>query len=525
MFKKILAKMGFCIIKDNSRSFIKDIIITISCLIFYIGLIVFFLTEPGQTFLGEQKNNLPFTNILTNAFNDINKFLGQAFQFFGLNAPITDIVTEAQEITLVKLLLDLSKLMLSSFIQSLLFLGCSYLFLYAKNKNLVMSMLGLDKKDLLYKINSFLLMGITVLIGCVSATFIISLIEDKLFLLEFKTQHYTSFAIFVSIYVLYSIYSMLTSRLADGGAFSFRESLIKTFVYNLVPEMLTFFITNLLVVIMLNCFVNLGWHILSIGVIIAFLVWCYSSNFIESIFKKWFNSRTPYIGKYCPISGIFWLGGTLCVCLLFYFGILSDMESTFNSAVGKYFATLPFLQDWASGAPLLDTVLNNFNVYLLDFIDLIVICTFVSAFQYFSSSYIPTLVMQIFGRLLILMGCALVCMLISHMVSDGLIIPWIQTSDFKGILIFLFTCIYFIFAASQPILALQGILSAAGLIYILNIIHPSMIYSDGAAGSDMFLGAAVIVIGLGCLLPLIQNIIAIIERKFFKNLFEFLHKT
>ena len=519
MFSKILDKLGFCIVKDSNRSFLKDIIVLVACLAFWIGAIVFFFTEAGQSFFGELKKNLPFMNILADTINDLNKLMGQAFQVFGLQSPLTGIEAEAQAITLVKLFIDLSKLMLSNFIQSLLFLLCSYLFLYAKNKNLILGMLGGEKKDVLYHINSFLLMGITVLVGGVSATFVMTFIASKVSLVGVEIQHYASFGIFVLIYLLYSIYSMLTSKLASGGSFTFKQSLLKTLAYNLVPEMLTFFVTNLLVVVMLNCFVTLGFHILSLGALLAFWVWCWLADIIESVFTRWFNSKIPFMGKYCPLSGIFWLGGTLAVCMLFYFAAFANLGSTSGSVLEDFMYTLPFLQDWASGASLLDLIMNNFGAYIPDIINLIIICTVVSAFQYFSSSYIPTLFLQIFARLLFLMGCAMVCMLVTYAISGGLVIPWVQSSDVKGFLIFMFTCLYFMFFAFQPFLALQGVLSAGCVVLLLNAIPASSIYTDTEAGFGMFLGASLIAIGVGCLLPLLQNIVAVLEKKFLKSFY------
>ncbi len=506
--------MGFTYFgKKSGLSRAKDWIIFAVCAFLYLIFFCFLLSSDGIAFFDFIKKCMPFIELIDGTLSDINRLFSLFFERFGLDAPMTSIITEASGITVQGLFLDLSKLMLSSFFQSIIFLAFSFLFLHAKDFGLVSTLLGGEKTDILYYINSALLMGISILVGGLTGNAIIHFVSKPILGLETKLQIWISLLLFIVLYVLFSIYFMLRSRKSLGGAFSFRRSLLKTIVFNVIPEALVFFLTNIISVLMFNSFTQLGFHIFSLFTLFLFILWAALYNIITGTLQTLFVMNIPFCGKRCPISGIFWLPATATFLSLLYIMMVPNMDPSTYTLVDAPLSILPFLAEWVQGMPVFSIILENLQAYKTDLLNLFVMCTLVALLQYLSSSYTATLFTQVILRWL-LMGVGFLIIIVCYMFLTLVCKPMADGIEYKSIAIIVAVICYIFFVIYQPYLALQGILSTVLILLMMQWFPGTRIavYNGTDAAFGSYIGVALIMIGTNLLLSLVQNIVAVCEK-------------
>ena len=172
---------------------------------------------------------------------------------------------------------------------------------------------------------------------------------------------------------------------------------------------------------------------------------------------------------------------------------------------------VPFAMEWSVGFTpgfLLETGANGL---FRDFIHLFLLCSFMSLLQYLSSSFLPTLFTQVIGRIMIIMGLMLVFAALANLFGTILVDYVIAYFQYKYILGFLLVLAIVLMCILQPYVMLQGLASSICLLLVFQFMVK---YVIGLANDvDRELGFLAIVIGINLLFSLLQNIVAVLEKK------------
>ncbi len=512
----------------------KDLIIAGVCIFLYILFFIFMVTPPGKSFFDFIKKCMPFMNLIDGTLSDINRLFGLVFEKFGLGASTNTVTEELHSLSFVTSFFDLSKLMVSSAIQSVIFFCFSIIFLNAKNTALIDVLLGAsdldvsgfsediankmlfkfqNKKDILYWFNSTLLLGISILLGGLLGNAIMHYVSIPVLALDIKLQFWVSLLILLVIYVLFSIFFMIKSIKSVGISYSFRRSLIKTLLFNLIPEALIFFVTNIVIVITFTCFVTKGIHILSVLALIGFILWTWISDKITDLLHKLFTMNIPFMGKTCPFSGLLWLPSTVTLLAMMYIMMVPNMDVNSNQ-LEISLTMLPFLNHWVSGVPVFDMIISDLGTYIIPLLNLLVLYTFAAAIQYFTSSYLVTLYTQVIIRALFA-GFIFVFIIIFYMILTLVCYPLATMIEYKSMAIVVAVFLYVLFAIYQPFLVAQSIFSTALTLLLMQWLPGTLIALSGSGNAYIgrYLGGALVVIGIHLLFSLLQNIATVLEKK------------
>ena len=526
--------MGFRIFgKDSGRCLTRDIIVFVVCLIIYGAFIYFLATPTGFGFFEFIIDGLPFKHLLAGTLSDLDRMLGAIFEDVVMNDTVNSIVAEFGLITLDGVFIDLSKLMVSSFIQSVIFLAFSYLFLYAGNFNIASVLIvGIEyegKKDFLYHLNSSLLMGISVLVGGITGNALMECIQNIFQSMNLKERILISFVIFLVVLLLFSLYFSIKSKKAAGGFFSLSKSIAKTMAFNVLPEMLSFFVTNLLALFIYHSFNQFGIHWRSLLALLIFLVWMFIVEKIKYAASLLVNKdlilphtkwgcllgikNIPICGEKCPISGIFWLFSNISFIIIIY-AVAVIAKSDSSLFVEFIIGRMPFVNEWLMGEDLFSNVFSDIMLYITPFLQLLALCTIMSFIQYVSSSFTVTLYTQVFVRLGIILGVMLVLAVCANVFIVNVATSWVEKIGYSYFAVFMGVLLYILFSCLQPQIALQGILTAGGTLLFMEI-FPGYNIAYGVSGeikNEAFLGFCACAIGINLFLSLLQNIIAFVEK-------------
>ena len=517
-------KLTFTPINERGKlSFFFDIFVLILCLVFYIGLALFIFSPPGGEFFQTLKNSMPLMDLVEGTIGDIDKMFGWLFEKISLNVTPDSITREMAEITAFSLLIDLTKLLLCTFIQSLIYMAFSFLFLHAMNHALVDKFLGdinIGKEDWLYYINSRLLLGISILTGGFIGSFIMEWVALEIGKNNSKTELLYALIIFVVAYIVASLWFMFKSYIGKGLTYGFFRSLAKTAIVNVVPEMFTFFVTNIIVVLTFNIFsVYKMPHIYSIIALIVFIFWSALSTLLTDALKNIFTLDLPFCGKKCPISGIFWLPATLGVLALFYIMAIMGTASGSDEFMETLFRELPFHRDWICSVPVIDLLLADLRGSASTLFQLFVLCNVCALLQYLSSSYLATLFTQFIGRSCFLLGVGFCVLAAVHAVMYFAVVPLWGDFEFRYMAMVVGIIVYIIYFAFQPYLALQGIFTTALMLVMIQFLPSTLIWMSRGDDYDMvrFITGTMIVLIVGLFLAAAQNACACFEKGLFKR--------
>lgn len=518
--------MSFGINKSVPRNLTKDIIVMIACLLFYAALIVVIFTPMGAEIFEKLKSLFPFDQLVEGTFSDVNRFLGLIFKSLKTDSVAGDVVTEAYSMSLATIFLDLCKLMLSSFLQSIIFLLFSWCFLYSSvftsladfgevSVGSIMDGGLLGKRDIIYYINHTLLMGISVLVGVFSGSYIMDLVEK--YLVEATASqpsrlHFISFALFSVMLILFVVYYMIKSKKILHVTISFNRALTKTIAYNIIPEMLTVLITNVIIVFLFRTAAEHGFSIITIVTLGVYLLWLWLENALAGLATMLFNKDLPYCGKYCPFSGFLLFPATISSMVLLYLAFSTELMKDASEQVIHPF---PFLVEWFEGENIGLMIINDFSSSWELVVNLVFLSTLAAVLQYISSSYFPTLFSQIVGRVSIILGIQLCIMFLTCGILYFFFPSFVNSIEYPNVMAFLVLMIYFIFFILQPHIAFQGILTAAGFVLVQSFLSVPHLFNSGNVGKDTdnFIVFAVAFIALNVLFSLLQNIIAVIEKR------------
>ena len=177
---------------------------------------------------------------------------------------------------------------------------------------------------------------------------------------------------------------------------------------------------------------------------------------------------------------------------------------------------LPFLGEFSSGLPTFDLVLKHLSIYKEPLLQLFFLCNAAALFQYLTSSYIGTLFTQMFVRFF-LMGFALLFLGIVAMLPLLLGEPIVNTIQYTGVAAFFAFVLYIFYAIWQPYLAIQGVLTTALVLALMQWLPGFSFWvgtqAETTAGLGLYLGGSLVSIGVNLLLSLLQNISSVCEKK------------
>ena len=498
----------------------KDFIVLGVCAAIYLAFFIFILTPPGNEFIAKVKSITPFMDLIENALADIERMLALLFEKFGRSLEATAVAQEMSALSIEGIFFDLSKLMVSSLVQCVIFLAFSFLFLHAKDFGFVSVLFGGEKEDFLYKINESLLLGISVFVGSLLGNLIVEPIIDPVMKIDGSRRVWTAFMIFVIIYVVFSAIFMLKTWISSGKSYGPLRSLIKTMFVNIIPEVFVYFLTNTMVVFTFNIVLSYGLRHYFTWIALFFLVaWL----LFMKIVSEWFGRLVRgfvYFGQLCPFTGLLWLPATVTFVLVFYTALAINYHS-FNLAdfMEASLMNFPFLDEWMSGKAVFDVVINNFDVYKNEFFVLVAICTVAALFQYLSSSYTVTLFTQVIGRALLIMGIGFVILALVNIAFYAFLPDIVTEIEYKSFAGFVAVLVYFLLFVLEPYVAVQGVFTAFGILLSMQMLPVTKL---GIFGMDissinygMFCGAVAMIIGINLLISLLQNLAAFFEKKFF----------
>lgn len=505
-----------------------DWLVLAVCILFYIVLIVFLITPVGRSFFEMFKNWMPFIEMVEGTLSDINKFFGLIFQRIGLAGALADgVIQNYPTFTLLSLLHDMSKLLLSGALQSLLFWFFSVFFLRAKESGFAwMQFIGSG----LYAVNHFLLMGISMLVGGFGGIALVTLFAASISGLESDRQIWISLAVFLVMYILFSVYFCLKSRWADKmnsmrtsvayaavsiarNSFSFGRSLVKTLLCNILPEMLKNYVTNVIIVLVFTCFTTFGLHPVSVLALFGLFGWSFIEDAITGLLTKLVTAPLPFCGKNCPISGIPWFFATLSMMAFMGIGAAYSLTESGTSEVQYAMLNIPFAAEWWNGASVWTLLQTDFAGFFGELIHLFLLCSLMALLQYLSSSYLATLFTQVIGRIVLIMGLMMVVLalfnLFGTLIADYVLpqIPYQFILGFIGVLLLV------ILIGLQPYVMLQGLLTTIGFLVLVSVIPGAAVNGEGWDLVNHYLGAELILLGVNLLFSLIQNLVAFFEKK------------
>ncbi len=516
----------------GERNLLKEIIVCCVCVILYVAFIVLLFSPAAAAIFDFIRQCVPFIELLDGALKDINIIFGSVAAEFNLGTGADTVFDIINEMTLKDLMINLCKIVFASFFQRVLFTLFSKLFLYGNDHSIsdkieqyifTGNFSNTYQFDLLYFINKKLLYGISLLIGTLAGGYIIYLLT----LLPPVSADYawTVWFFVILFFVLYALdcvffifrankkYS-LPYESKSKIKYTFRKSLIKRILCNIIPDCIEHFATDLILVCFVNCCLLFGVSTVTvIAGIIAFIWVCVAAE-IKGVLSLIAYADIPFCGKKCPISGIFCVLTTICTVAFMYLIATPNYPYDENS-LEQVMLTLPFIHQWTDGASITYLTINEFPTYLIDTLNLLVICTIVAQLQYVSSSYTWSLPTQIVFRLIFIMGIILACPLFINCILVFFAPEWVAAIEYVYLAILVAILLYLIFFVIQPWIAVYGIVSAGAFIVCMDIIPYSAIKADVSSYNKFlfYLAFTFAMLILNLILALIENVVAYVEKR------------
>ncbi len=526
--------MKFGVSKEKiTRNLPKDIIVTACCFAFFIALIAFMFTPWGASFFDTLRTWLPFGDLIEGTLSDVHRALGLTSELFR-RGTLTDAATEANGIGMTTIFFDLSKMLLAIILQNLLLLLFTKLFLYGGKKVTIFNpVTGQDEehflsnilsegfegstKDIYYCLNHTLLFAISVLLGGFAAAALVYTFSQAISSYSLSEQFWYALGAFGVMLLISVVYFIIKTRCFLKITLSFTRTLTRIISKDITGGIMTLLITNVAVVFLFHSAVCYGFAWITFLALGLFILWLFVEKLISGLFEKLHVKDLPYCGKYCPFTGLLWFPATLSFLMIFYLAASMYIDANVGEkSVEWLFGHLPLLQTWGSGMSVLDAVTYAAPLLSDELINLLILCTVAAVFQYVSSSFTGTLFTQIVIRFLILMGTGFVILFFAHMILYWACPPLLEAIGFANLVAFVLVMLYLLFFSWQPHIAVQGILTAAGTVLVMEFLPVSYFsVSEYATMNELssFLTVSITLLIINLVLSLIQNIVAVFEKK------------
>ena len=524
-------KLG--ISRENiNRNLTKDIIVTVACISFFVLLIAFMFTPWGASSFDTLRSWLPFEELMEGTLSDIHRILGLTSEL-ARQETLTEPVAEANGIGLMTIFYDLTKMLLAIILQNLLFLLFTKLFLYGGKKitifnpvtqqdeehflsNILSEGFVDSKKDIFYYINHTLLFAISVVLGGFISAALVYAFSEAIVSLTLGQQFWYALGAFGVMLLASVVYFIIKTRCFLNIAISFSRALTRIISKDIVSGIMTLLVTNVAIVFLFHSAVNYGLHWMTFLALGLFILWLFVEKFISSLFEKLHAKNLPYCGKYCPYTGFLWLPATLSFLMIFYLAGSIYVNARPDSAgVEWLFGHLPLMQAWGKELPMLNAIIYLAPVFYTDLTKLLLLCTVAAVLQYISSSFVGTLFTQVAIRSMILMGIGFVALFLVHLVLSWVAPALFDAIIYTNLLTFVLVMLYLLFFTWQPHIAIQGILTTAGVILVMNYLPMRYFLVDESTTGDIssFLTVALTLLIINLVVSLIQNIVAVFEKK------------
>ncbi len=304
------------------KKLVKDYLYQMICAVLLAVLLLFFhsyiQTDEGKIVFNHFLGTFPFIKFIVDTVREIT----------GIQGGLEDITINSQ-------IMDFTKLLVSTLFKAALFRIGSRIFLrlpfYARNQILGPRTVWINEAEEImkspwYKVKKCIVSLASVLLG----TFLVNLIINPLsswvngLSSRFEGTIFSILA-FVIVYLICSLIFALIS------GYSFGFSLIKTLIFNILPEILSVFGTNMLCVAVYLSWENTGFHTQTLTYCILLLVWC----IVSEIFTEWLQKllcRSSF-GSFSIgglIQNVFLLMASLDSVLLFYVMVCTNTNSSDN---------------------------------------------------------------------------------------------------------------------------------------------------------------------------------------------------
>ncbi len=269
-------------LKFISKNIIK-IISTVAVVILAVFFSAWIMTDAGKSVFKSFVENLPFVNL-----------------FYSTYTKITGYSENMLEITFASTLYDFTKLLITTFIKGVLFLvaykiislitGLDKIFNMASSYTGGVRSFLIDKMEdkmasPLYKILEAVAKTIVGVISTIIVNAVCTPIKDYMDNTDGIAAGVFILIVFITVYIIYSlIFSWHNSKTVEYG-------LIKTYLVNIIPEILTVFMTNVIYFAMYAALVR-GAEAYFIGLIIVLLLWSLAETYI----KKFFSYMAAMLG-------------------------------------------------------------------------------------------------------------------------------------------------------------------------------------------------------------------------------------
>ncbi len=525
--------------KSSKRKYKKEVATLVVCVSLYVAFFVIMYKSNGMAIFDFIKRCIPFMELLEGTLLDIGGIFGLHIVEFGLETGAHTLVEAISEISISGFLIDLCKLELSSLIQALLFMLFSIAFLYGKDQG-IFGMLEHSvsgdvynngfKFDILYWLNKTLLYGISLFVGTILGGYGINLYVEAVSD-DASRELWSLLLLFLALYLIGCIVFMIrankdyiksfmsSASFKSKIKYSLSESIIKRFLCKLFPEFLKFFVSNLIFVYFFNCIFHLDLCAQTfVAFAIAILWWAFVKK-IDDILSNIAFYNISFCGKYCPFSGFFLILTNLTTIALIY--IMSVPNYPFpEGSVEEILFNLPFFDEWVAGTSISGLLLTDFNAYIIEFLNLVVICIVISLLQYLSSAFVGTLPTQVILRWMFILSFIMLIPIITNCVLVYLVPDWVAAIEYIYLAALVAVILFLIFVVLQPWIVVYSIVSAVCYVFIYDNLSYALLSFQRPA-EEILMSYLMIAIGaiiLNLAFALLENIFSCLEKKVFMGL-------
>lgn len=406
---------------------IKKHLYEILCIAVLGVLLIFFgayiQTDNGQKVLNHFLGTFPFVKFMVGKIREIT----------GLSKGLPGITENS-------VLIDFTKLLVSTLIKAVLFWLGSLIFLrlpsYGTNQILGSRSMWIDETKAImdgpwYKIKACLVGLFSVLLGAFLVNLIINPLSAIVNSFSDKLKGTVfSFLIFVIVYLICGLIFALVSGCSLGF------SLIKTAIFNILPEALSIFVTNAFVINVYLFWKEYQWGYQTIISFLVLLIWCGLSQYLVKWIQKTVSGSVS--GMFSGggfLQGFYWMLATLDAILLFYVMCVNTVDA--SNALTQNLSQLPFIVQMRSGVSPLEYAFADPQACAMGLWGLLFVCMLMASLQLaeqrFSANIIADIVIWSLelGFFFAIVLCAFA--FVSWVIGLGAL--WMQLVNLVGIIL------------------------------------------------------------------------------------------
>jgi len=511
----------------GSFTSMKTIAVTIGCMIVAIALIVLLLSPAGSKCFGYVRDSAPFVTVLVDAMSVLlpTEFLNEA-----IVATVRSDLS-APEFALWSVMLDMAKVGFTATLSALFLMLFSKLFMNGIGfSNGIMGLFTgpsgspLERFNFkkmtripLYIINSIFLTGYSALLGSLISNISLYLLQKKMETWTEAQANWMSLCVLLAAAVIYVVKDYIGKHKTGG---TLRISLLRLLVCKGLPETLnTLLKASFAILFAASCRLY-GVHYLTLLAGCIYLLWAVVAKMIDWLMETFVEiiGKMPYLGQRSYlISDVFWLIASVSTIFLSYC-MFGTNYSEAGDVLLENIKNMPFLTQFMIDMPM-DGFMRNFPVDFAEALaKLFIICIVISLMQYISSSFIATLITQVFLRFFFSVGFFMVAIAVTNAIlAVGWPILWARVENIQAVFFLIVMFVLLILVLLQPKVMIQAGLASVLVIVGLHFI-PYRYMTLGHDASDElmmhFIMMVVFLDAIAALAAFIQNLFnAFLKKK------------